>query len=75
MPKFYSWGVAASAAANVARICIQSLVIASAAKQSRNPSAVAVWIASSQELLAMTEDRSYPGILTGSDSYPLMKLE
>ena len=25
--------------------------------------------------LAMTEDRAYPGILTGSDSYPLMKLE
>ena len=54
---------------------IQDLVIASVAKQSRNPSEATVWIASSRGLLAMTEDRAYPGILTGSVSYPLMKLE
>ena len=75
MPKFYSWGVAALARAGVTRMRIQDLVIASAAKQSRNPSAAAVWIASSQGLLAMTKDSAQPGILTGSDSYPLIKLE
>ncbi len=46
MPEFYSWGVAALITASVARICIQNLVIASAAKQSRLPQRIDLWIAS-----------------------------
>ncbi|MEY9592135.1 hypothetical protein ABIA06_004426 [Bradyrhizobium yuanmingense] len=56
---------------DVARACLNT-VIASEAKQSRNPSAEAAWIASSQGLLAMTssEPCPRPHSVTGTTSIP-----
>jgi hypothetical protein len=73
MPEFYSWGAISETSGQYdaqvyPRHCERSEAI-------QNPSAAAAWIASSQGLLAMTEDGAYPGIRTGSVSYPLMKLE